>query len=89
MKRIGVRELKNGLSHYLHRVTTGERIVVTARGQAIAMLIPAKASVVPEELAKLVQSGAAHWAGGKPRGSRRLIRVRGRAVSDLVIQGRQ
>jgi len=89
MRHVGVREFKNSLSHYLHRARAGEQIVVTDRGQAIAKLIPMNPSVISEKLSKLVQSGAAHWAGGKPQGSKRPIRIRGRKLSDLVIQGRQ
>jgi len=89
MRHISVREFKNGLSHYLHRARAGEQIIVTVRGQAIVKLIPTKPSVISEKLSQMVQSGAAHWAGGKPQGSRRPVRITGRKLSDLVIQCRQ
>lgn len=38
--RVGIRELKARLSHYLDRVANGETIVVTDRGKAKAELRP-------------------------------------------------
>ncbi len=40
---VGVKELKNNLSHYLRKVAKGERISVTAHGQVIAELRPPQA----------------------------------------------
>lgn len=39
-KKVGVRELRHHLSHYLKRVTAGERFEVTERNQAVAILAP-------------------------------------------------
>jgi prevent-host-death family protein len=41
MIEVGVRALKNQLSHFLKRVKAGERIVITERGIPIAELYPA------------------------------------------------
>jgi prevent-host-death family protein len=38
MSRIGVKELKNHLTHYLRRTRKGEEIIVTDRGRPIALL---------------------------------------------------
>lgn len=38
MSRIGVKELKNRLTHYLRRTQKGEEIIVTDRGRPIALL---------------------------------------------------
>lgn len=40
---ISVRELKSRLSEYLRRVATGEEVVVTSRGKAVARLLPPSA----------------------------------------------
>ena len=40
MKRVGVRELKNRLSEYIRQVRSGERVLVTDRGQVVAELTP-------------------------------------------------
>ncbi len=40
MQRIGVRELRQHASRYLALVARGERVEVTDRGRAVAMLVP-------------------------------------------------
>lgn len=40
MEPIGIRELKNNLSHYVRRVEAGERISVSAHGRIVAELGP-------------------------------------------------
>jgi prevent-host-death family protein len=42
MHRIGVRELRQNASEWLRRVQRGESFEVTARGRAIAWLVPAR-----------------------------------------------
>lgn len=57
MIEVGVRELKNNLSHYLKRVARGERIRVTMRGRPVAELGPAAANKVDEDLKRLAAEG--------------------------------
>ncbi|MGH2488568.1 MAG: type II toxin-antitoxin system Phd/YefM family antitoxin, partial [Candidatus Limnocylindria bacterium] len=38
--QVGVRELRQNLSVYLRRVKRGERLEVTERGRAVALLAP-------------------------------------------------
>ena len=38
MQTVGVRELKNRLTHYLGEVKNGENVVVTDRGNPIAIM---------------------------------------------------
>jgi prevent-host-death family protein len=45
MEKIGLRELKNRLSHYVRRVRTGHPIQVTDRGEVVAELLPPAHSV--------------------------------------------
>lgn len=40
MTPVGIRELKDNLSHYVRRVEAGERLVVTANGRVVAELGP-------------------------------------------------
>ncbi len=37
---VGVRELKNNLSRYLARVSTGDEVIITDRGRAVARITP-------------------------------------------------
>jgi len=63
MRAIGVRELKNRLSHYLRLVEAGEPVLVTHRGTVVAELRPAgpttQAPAPSEGLAELVRRGRA------------------------------
>ena len=89
MKQVGVRELKNRLSQYLQRTATGERILVTDRGHPLVLLSPPEGAGYAEYLANLVRSGEARWAGGKPQGARRPPRLRGRPLSQTVLDERR
>jgi prevent-host-death family protein len=55
--KVGVRELRQNLSVYLQRVKRGERLEVTERGKAIAVLQPLPEGASPLEA--LVNSGRA------------------------------
>ena len=55
--RVGVRELRQNLSRYLRRVARGERLEVTERGKAVAILAPVDES--GSALRRLVASGRA------------------------------
>jgi len=88
--RVGVRELRNGLSEYLTRVKKGERIEVTQRGKAIALLLPLPtADQTMSALLELVLEGSISWSGGKPRGAESLLVVHGRPLSETVLDDRR
>jgi prevent-host-death family protein len=89
MATVGVRELKNRLSEFLRRVADGERITVTDRGRPIAVIAPADSKAEDEAIVAMVREGLAHWGGGTPRGSKRPVKVRGRPVSDTVLEDRR
>lgn len=63
MRAIGIRELKNKLSHYLRLVQAGEAVLVTDRGSVVAELRPAGQTTQPEVavdgLADLARRGEA------------------------------
>lgn len=90
MPTVGIRELKNKLSFYLKRVESGERIEVTKQGKVIALLIPGKGrKKVNKEVLALIEEGMASWAGGKPLGSPRPVKGRGRPLSELIVEDRR
>lgn len=88
MRTVAVRELKNKLSEYLRKVKAGERVVVTERGKAVAV-ISTVGSPVDEGIEGLVRERAARWGGGKPRGAKRPPKMKGRSVAEAVIEGRR
>ncbi|HEU5317979.1 MAG TPA: type II toxin-antitoxin system prevent-host-death family antitoxin [Chloroflexota bacterium] len=89
MASVGVRELKDRLSHYLARVKQGEEIAVTDRGREIAIIRPAATTGAQRALARLRDEGILHWGGRRPTLPARAVDVRGRPVSDLVLEDRR
>jgi len=89
MGSVGIRQLRDRLSHYLRRVKTGERLVVTERGISVAVLSPPVEKAVDQRLDAMLREGVAHWSGGKPRGSKRPARVKGASMAQTVIEGRR
>src|SRR3989449_11429211 len=88
--QIGVRELKDKLSATLARVRGGEAITVTDRNRAVAVIAPANAAEDADTVVRtLVKSGRLAWSGGKPAGLEDAPRVRGRSVSDAVLEDRR
>ena len=94
MTTVGVKRLKDHLSEYLRRVRDGEAILITDRGSPVAMLQPTGAAAGPEDeegrLWDLVREDRLLWGGGKPAGSPRPPRVRGRkTVARRVLEDRR
>jgi prevent-host-death family protein len=87
LTQIGVREFKNGASHYIERVEAGEVLTVTRRGKAVARLIPAG---MPPGIAELLGEGKVRWNGRRPDlPSPIKLRGDGPLASDYVIEGRR
>jgi len=89
MSTVGIRQLRDRLSHYLRRVKTGERLVVTERGKSVAVLSPPAEKAKHQRVDAMLRDGVADWSGGKPRGSRRPARVKGASMAQTVIEGRR
>lgn len=89
MSEVGVRELKNRLSRYLKRVQAGEELIITEHGRTVARLVPVKVPELQEALRPLLRDGSIRWAGGKPRGVGKPPKMRGRNLSDLIIEDRR
>ncbi|HRW37435.1 MAG: type II toxin-antitoxin system prevent-host-death family antitoxin [Microthrixaceae bacterium] len=84
---VGVRELKDNLSHYLGRVRAGEEVVVTDRGKPVARLSGLDRST--DHLAELIASGVVRPAKRRSRRPpERRIRPSG-SVSELVADQRR
>ena len=62
--KVGIRELKAHLSHYVRLAREGGRVVVTDRGEEVAEL----RAITPAHpgLKELIDSGMVSWSGGKP-----------------------
>jgi prevent-host-death family protein len=57
MDNVGIRELKNNLSHYVRQVMSGARLAVTDRGVVVAELIPSRRAGPPSRYDELIDSG--------------------------------
>jgi prevent-host-death family protein len=86
---VGIRDLKNKLSHYLSQVKHGKTLSVTERGKVIAYLTSAEKALDFEKIAELIREDVAFWKGGKPLGSARPAKVSGKPVSEIVIEERR
>lgn len=89
MAAVGIRDLKNQLSRYLKRVRAGERLVVTERGEPVAILSPPASTPADRRIEAMLRRGAARWGGGKPRGASRPPRIKGPSVAQAVIEDRR
>lgn len=89
MSQVGVRELKDRLSHYLKRIQGGEEIIVTERGRSVARIVPVKSSSLKRALEPMLRAGAVRWSGGKPRGASRRPVIRMRPLAGMVTEDRR
>jgi prevent-host-death family protein len=63
MDSVGIRELKNNLSHFVRQATAGKRVAVTDRGVVVAELIPPRSpSLARSRYDELVDSGVIRLA---------------------------
>ena len=93
MSAVGVRELKNRLTHYLRRARQGDEVVVTERGNPVAILLSirdaGRATTLEARLARLAALGILTLPRG--RGLRRItpVRVSGPPVSRAILEDRR
>ena len=88
MITIGIRQAKSHLAEYLRKVRTGERVVITERGKPIAEITKPR-SAADERLEGMIREGLATWGGGKPRGSKKRVKIKGQPISETVIEERR
>lgn len=78
MTQVALFEAKNRLSELIERVQSGEVIVITRRGKAVAQL------ALPEQA-----TGGAQDAIARLRASRKGVGLRGLKARDLIAEGRR
>jgi prevent-host-death family protein len=96
MRKAGIADLKNNLSRYLDQVKGGESILVLDRNQPVAQIIPlqkATGSGVRDDsrIARLERKGIIRRGtgdSGKWLAKRRLVKVRGSVLQDLLDERR-
>jgi len=86
--RVGIRELKPRLSHYLKCVKEGKIVTITDRGKAIGRIIPNQQSL-QEKLQTILSSGRASWNGERFKPEKPATRARkGYSMADMLIEDR-
>lgn len=86
MLYVGIRELKSKLSSYLDRVKDGEEVIVTDRGNEVALFKPI--SREHRAITLLVESGKVKWKGSKPKGLKG-IKIKGKSIAETVLEERR
>jgi prevent-host-death family protein len=93
MIEVGVRQLKNGLTRYLRLAQNGQCVLVTNRGQAVALLKRPdmdSAQTTEERLAAMAAAGKLIPA--KKRGPMKPfkpLKLRGKPLSQTIIEDRR
>ena len=89
MIHVGIREMKSHLSEYIRRAKEGERIEITEHGKIVARLEPA-AEPYPqlEGIWGMVREGRVDWNGGKPIGAKKKLKIKGKPLSETVLEDR-
>ena len=89
MREVGVRQLKQSLSHILRAVGRGEQVRVTVRGRPIADIVPAREADSENRLRDLVARGLIQLPSrAQPHRAPRLAHAP-RSASDLVLAERE
>ncbi len=93
MGTVGIKELKNRLTHYLRHTKQGEEVIVTERGKPIALLQPIRSSapVLSREarLARLAARGLLTLPTSRRRNAFAPLRVAGRPASQIILEDRR
>ena len=97
MESVGVRELKDRLSHYLRAVRMGGIVEVTVRGKPVARLVPVsprRGTTLSRELEdrmwELAAEGFLTWNGERNQIPEAVAVNRGsELLSDLVVEDRE
>ncbi|MEP6508444.1 MAG: type II toxin-antitoxin system prevent-host-death family antitoxin [Gemmatimonadales bacterium] len=91
MTSVGIRELKNNLSHYVREVVAGRRVTVTDRGRVVALLVPpGHADQRSSRYDELIASGVIRptLERGDPLADFPLLRLPSGTAADLIDEDR-
>ena len=92
MSTVGVKALKDRLTHYLRQSKRGEEVVVTERGKPIAVIQPIRAAEstvsLDVRLARLADQGLITLPVAKAS-RKRKIRIAGRPLSKTILDDRR
>lgn len=89
---VGIRQLRDRLTHYLGRVRRGRQLIITDRGEPVALLLPYGRGGRPdrsERLHHVLSGGHVMPAERQFLKTPPLVKGRGPLLSDIVSEGRR
>ncbi|MDR4509816.1 MAG: type II toxin-antitoxin system prevent-host-death family antitoxin [Candidatus Brocadiaceae bacterium] len=90
MVRVGLREANMHFSKYLKLVREGQEVVVTERGNPVAVIKPLMKKETPEDkIRSLEEQGILRRAVKRKFPLARIIDIGGKPLSETVIEGRE
>ncbi len=93
MITVSVKELKNRLTQHLRRVKQGEKVIITDRGEPIALIQPIQSAApvvsLQARLAKLAAQGLVTLPTRKPLKGVRTVKVSGPPISRTILEDRR
>jgi len=93
MGSVGIKELKNRLTHYMRLAKQGKEIVVTERGKPVVLMQALRTAkdvtTLEARLAKLADLGIATLPERRPSRKIKPIRMRGMPVSRIILAERR
>lgn len=93
MSAVGIKELKNHLTHYVRRAKQGDEVVITERGRPVAILHSIEsegpAQSLDARLGRLASQGLIALPAHKPLKRLRLAKTSGRPISKLIVADRR
>lgn len=85
----GIRQLKAHLSAYLNQVKHGQAVTITERGHKIGIILPTEQKEEPPQwLWSLIKQSAIKWSGGKPKGLQKPVSIKGKPLSQTILENR-
>jgi len=85
--QVSINEFKSHLSKYVGQAQSGEIVELTSHRKVVARMTGVL-KTDQKGLAKLLESGAASWQGGKPVGAHLILKAEGAPVSSLIMEDR-
>jgi prevent-host-death family protein len=93
MNTVGIKELKNRLTHYIRLAKSGEDIIVTDRSKPIALIQKIEMVKEPRSeeaiLARLAVEGSLTLAKKGAMTRFKPIRIKGRSASEMIVEDRR
>ncbi|HYG62753.1 MAG TPA: type II toxin-antitoxin system prevent-host-death family antitoxin [Thermoanaerobaculia bacterium] len=86
---VGIRQLKEQLSHYVEQVKTGDTVLITEKGKPVGRIVPVAPSI-RERLEQLAEANLPAWSGKKLGPQAPVVPSGGaKTVADLLLEDRE